>query len=574
MGRASGWRRDAIRPTHRGYTPPVGQLFVLLLAATAASPRGAVASAHPIASEAGAEVLREGGNAVDAAVAAAFVLAVVEPESSGLGGGGFALVHRALDGRTVALDFREVAPAAARPDMFAGPRPAGAPSPSLDGGTAVAVPGAVRGYTELARRFGTWPLPRLVEPAARIAERGFAVNEYYVRAGEARRACLTVRPRAAGAFLVRGAEGELAAPSPGTRLKNPALARTLRLVGRDPDAFYRGPLAAAIVRAVRDDGGLLSAADLAAYRVRERTPLWGAYRGYRIVSMPLPSSGGAIVIGLLQALEHEDPRAGGYRPVPFLHAMVEIEKQLYARRALLGDPDFVPGAEREVEWMISPEGAAALSAAVGPRAAAIDAPPPPPESSQTSHLSVVDGAGNAVSLTTTVNAYFGSCVVVPEAGFVLNDTMDDFDSAPGAPNLFEAVGTGADAPAPGKVPLSSMAPTLVFDPAGRLFLAVGASGGTRIPTAVAQVISHLLDDGMSLSQAVSAPRLHHQWRPDVVQVDPDGLEAETSRALSARGHVLRFRARPGANPQAVRVTPEGWREGASDASGEGAPAAP
>ncbi len=224
--------------------------------------------------------------------------------------------------------------------------------------------------------------------------------------------------------------------------------------------------------------------------------------------------------------------------------------------------------------MAPPEEDAALAAAVGPRAADVEAPPPPPESSQTSHLSVIDRAGTAVALTTTVNYRFGSCVVVPEGGFVLDDEMDDFDAAPGVPNVFGAVGSGANAPAPGKIPLSSMAPTLVLDPAGRPWLAVGASGGTAIPTTVAQVISHLVDDGMSLSQAVSTPRLHHQWRPDVVQVDPGGLEAETARALEARGHALRWRPRPGASAQAVRIPPEGWREASSDASGEGVAAAP
>ncbi len=548
-------------------------LLLLLLGATSASPRGGVASAHPLASQAAAEVLRQGGNAADAAVAAALVLSVVEPESSGLGGGGFALVHLAREGRTVALDFREVAPAAARPDMFAGPRDEGAPSPSLDGGSAVAVPGAVKGYAELARRFGTLPLARLAEPAARIAERGFPVGLHFTGAAQDRLACLAARPAAARAFLVAGPDGKPAAPAPGHRLRQPDLARTLRRLGRDPEAFYRGALASAMVAAVRAEGGALTLADLAAYRVRERAPLTGTYRGHRIASMPLPSSGGAIVVGLLQALERAEPPPAGYRPERFLHAMVELEKQLYARRALLGDPAFVPGAAAEVEAMTSPEGAAALAAAVGPRAAVLEAPPPPRESSQTSHLSVVDGAGNAVSLTTTVNYRFGSCVVVPGAGFVLNDEMDDFDAAPGVANVFGAVGTGANAPAPGKVPLSSMAPTLVFDPDGRLWLAVGSPGGTTIPTTVAQVISHLVDEGMSLSQAVSTPRLHHQWRPDALQVEPGGLEAETARALEARGHALRWRQR-WANPQAVRVAPGGWIEAASDASGDGAPAAP
>lgn len=554
-------------------------LLLLLLSATAVSPRGAVASAHPLASEAAAAVLREGGNAVDAAVAAAFVLAVVEPESSGLGGGGFALVHLAGGpgagaGRDLALDFREVAPAAARPDMFAGARAEGAPSPSLDGGLAVAVPGAVKGYAELARRYGTLPLSRLVAPAARIAERGFAVGPHLVRAAAARLSCLAVRPAAARAFLATGADGAPAAPVPGTRLRQPELARTLRLIGRNPEAFYRGPLAEAIARAARADGGVLTAQDLAAFQVRERAPLAGSYRGRRVVSMPLPSSGGAIVIGLLQALEHEEPRVGGYRPVSFLHAMAEIEKRLFARRGLLGDPAFVPGAAAEVARMISPGEGATLAAEIGPRAAAVEGPAAPPETSQTSHLSVVDGRGNAVALTTTVNYLFGSCVVVPGAGFVLNDEMDDFDAAPGAANVFGAVGTGANRPAPGKIPLSSMSPTFVYAPDGRFWLAVGAPGGTTIPTSVAQVISHMVDDGMTLSQAVSTPRIHHQWRPDAIQIEPGGLEAETARALEARGHALLWRPRAWSNPQAVQVTQDRLYEAASDASGEGAPAAP
>ncbi|BDG04066.1 gamma-glutamyltransferase [Anaeromyxobacter oryzae] len=547
-------------------------LLALLLSATATSQKGAVATAHPLASEVAAQVLRDGGNAVDAAVAAAFTLSVVEPESSGIGGGGFALVYVAREDRVYALDFREVAPGRATPEMFAG-EGEGGPSRSLDGGLAVAVPGAVKGYAELARRFGTRPLPRLVEPAARIAERGFPVNPHYVRGAEARRACLAARPEAARTFLARGPDGLPAPPPPGWTLVQKDLARTLRLLGRDPEAFYRGPLAARIARAAREGGGILAPEDLARYATRERRPLEGRYRGHRIVSMPLPSSGGAIVIGLLQALEGQDPRAGGYRPVPFLHAMVEIEKQLFAGRVLLGDPAFVPAATEVVDELVSPAGARRLAAHVGERAAHVEAPAPPHDSSRTTHLSVVDAAGNAVALTTTVNFTFGSCVVVPGTGILLNDEMDDFDAAPGVANAYGAVGTGANAPAPGKIPLSSMAPTLVFGPEGKLWLAVGAPGGTTIPTTVAQVISHLVDDRMTLVQALSAPRLHHQWRPDAIQVEPDGLEAETARALAALGHAITFRDRPFANPQAVMVTKEGWREAASDPAGEGAAAA-
>ncbi|HUL58988.1 MAG TPA: gamma-glutamyltransferase [Anaeromyxobacteraceae bacterium] len=578
-------------------------LLAVVLGATAVSPAGAVATAHPLASEAAAAVLRAGGNAADAAVAAAFALSVVEPQSSGLGGGGFALVHVAREGKVHAIDFREVAPAAAAPDMFAG----GAPRRSLDGGLAIAVPGAVAGYAEVARRFGTRPLRELVEPAARLAERGFPVNAHYAAMARERLTCLAERPAAARELLRRGPDGRPAAPEPGWRLVRPDLARTLRLVGRDPAALQRGALAERIARAVREDGGMLTVEDLARYRVRERVPLEGRYRGHRLVSMPLPSAGGAIVIALLQALEPEDPRAGGYRPERFLHAMVEIEKRLFARRVLLGDPDRVPGAAIAMEEMVSPAFAVALHAAVGDRTVSsgeLDAPPTPPVApndlaggrrppdpwslpgqapppgpplqpdTHTTHISVVDREGNAVAMTTTINVPFGSCVVVPGTGILLNDEMDDFEPAPGVPNAYGLVGRGANAPAPGKTPLSSMAPTLVFGPDGRLWLAVGAPGGSTIPTTVAQVISHLVDDGMSLSQSLGAPRIHHQWQPDAIQVEPGGLEEATARALEARGHRLRFAERPWGNAQAVRVTPEGWREAASDPRVQGEPAAP
>jgi gamma-glutamyltranspeptidase/glutathione hydrolase len=548
-------------------------LLALLLSATAVSPRGAVATAHPLASDAAAGILRQGGNAADAAVAAAFVLSVVENQSSGIGGGGFALVRRAGEERVHAIDFREVAPAAAAPDMFAPGEGRGEPR-SLDGGLAVAVPGAVRGYAEIARRFGTRPLAELVAPAIRIAEQGFPATLHLSQAARSRLACLAARPAAAREFLVRGPGGELAAPAPGTRLVRRDLARTLRRIGRDPDAFHRGPLAERIVRAVREDGGVLGAGDLARYRVRERAPLEGRYRGRRVVSFPLPSAGGAIVIGTLQALEHEEPRAGGYRPERFLHAMIEVEKRLFAQRALLGDPDHVSGAAAVAAEMVSPAFAAALSASVGPRAATPEEVAPRRETGSTTHVSVIDGAGNAVALTTTVNWLFGSCLVVPGTGILLNDQMDDFDAAPGLPNVFGLVGSGANAPAPGKAPLSSMAPTLVFDPEGKLWLAVGSPGGSHIPTTVAQVISHLVDDGMTLERALAAPRLHHQWHPEAVQVEANGLEAETARALEGRGHRLEWLEGPRSNPQAVWVRADGWVEAASDPRGAGVPAVP
>ncbi|HTP24320.1 MAG TPA: gamma-glutamyltransferase, partial [Anaeromyxobacteraceae bacterium] len=303
----------------------VGSLLALVASTLAVSPAGAVAAAHPLASEVGAKVLREGGNAVDAAVAAALALSVVEPHASGLGGGGFALVFASRERKVYALDFREVAPAAATADMFS--RPGVPKRASLDGGLSVAVPGAVKGYAELIRRFGTRPFRDLVEPAARIAESGFRIGWVYQQRAAERLACLQADRAAARELLLAGA-----VPAVGERLVRKDLARTLRRLGKDPDVFYRGPLARRIVASVQSHQGILTEADLARYRVRERAPLEGSYRGHRVATMPPPSAGGALLLGLLGALEPENPRAGGYRPDRYLHVMIEAEKRLYARR--------------------------------------------------------------------------------------------------------------------------------------------------------------------------------------------------------------------------------------------------
>jgi len=546
----------------------LSSLLALVLSTLAVSPRGAVASAHPLASEAAAQVLREGGNAADAAVAAAFVLSVVENQSSGVGGGGFALVWNARERQAKVLDFREVAPAAARADMFT--RPGLPPRPSLDGGLAVAVPGAVKGYAELARRFGTRPLRRLVEPAARLAERGFRVGPLLAARARIRLDCLRADPAAAREFLPGGEP-----PVPGSRLARPELARTLRALGKDPEAFYRGPLARRIAAAVQARGGVLDAEDLARYRTRERTPLQGSYRGHRVITMPPPSAGGALVLGLLGALEPEDPRQGGYRPERFLHVEIEAQKRLFARRgAVFGDPDQVAGVRAAAEEMTTPAWAARLRAGIGERASTADEVRAAEEKGDTSHLSVVDGEGNAVALTTTVNFLFGACLVVPGTGILLNDEMDDFDTAPGVANAYGLVGRGPNAIAPGKIPLSSMSPTFVFAPDGRLELAVGAAGGARIPTAVAQAILAFVDDGMPLDRALAAPRLHHQLAPAAVQVEANGLEAATAQALAARGHTFTYSDERWPNANAAGVLPSGLRAAAADPRYQGAAAAP
>jgi gamma-glutamyltranspeptidase/glutathione hydrolase len=550
----------------------------LLLAASAASPRGAVATAHPLASEAGASVLRRGGNAVDAAVAAAFALGVVRPASCGLGGGGFALVYLAKEKKTWVLDFREVGPAKAKPDMYVVD---GKPRTDLsqDGPLSVGVPGAVRGYVELARRFGRKSLAELTSPAEAIAARGFPVTKQLNKMMARRLECLSADPEAAAIFTQKDPEqpGRRRPYATGDKLVQRDLARTLHTVGEKGDApFYTGQIARRMVETVEKGGGILSLEDLKAYKVRERTPLEGTYRGWRIVSMPPPSSGGLIVLGLLNVLEQEAPRAegDGYRPEKFLHVMIEAEKRLFARRERLGDPDFNPGVPALTAETISKEFAQALRLQIGEQATATTDLVRKVESPETSHLSVIDEEGNAVSLTTTINDSFGSCVVAKGTGVLLNDQMDDFAIAPGVPNTYGVRGGSENAPGPGKVPLSSMAPTLVFDPGGALRLSVGSPGGSTIPTTVAQAIVHFIDDHMSVERALAASRVHHQLFPEYVRVDENGLEAATVGALKARGHVLKF-TEPWGDAQAVSVDPKsGLREAASDPRGDGAGAVP
>src|SRR6267142_2209619 len=468
-------------------------MLALLFAFPAVSPRGAVAAAHPLAAEAGASVMRRGGNAVDAAVAAAFALNVVEPKSSGIGGGGFALVYTAKDRRVHVLDFREVGPLASRPDMYVQD---GQPRQDLAnaGPLSVAVPAAVKGYAELAKRFGKKPLAQLTSPAEQIALRGFQVSISFVEASEHRVDCLASDPEAARIFLRRGADGEYEVRQPGDQLIQPDLARTLHAIGqRGPDAFYKGRIARSIVESVSSRGGILT---------------------------------------------REDPRAGGYRPERFLHVMVEAEKRLYALRQKLGDPDFNPGADERVRHMATKEFAGEVWQQIGERATPVAQVLPAEQG--TTHISAVDEEGNAIALTTTVNDAFGSCIVPKGTGFLLNDQMDDFVVAPGVANAYGLRGGAENAAAPGKVPLSSMAPTLLFAPDGAFLLAIGTSGGSTIPTTIVQAIVHLVDDKMPVDRAIAQPRIHHNLFPDVVRVEPSGVEAATARALEQRGHKLQF----------------------------------
>ncbi len=459
-------------------------VIAMLVAFPAVSPRGAVAAANPLAAEAGAAILRRGGNAFDAAVAAAFTLAVVEPESSGLAGGGFAVLYTARDKKTHVLDFRETGPARAKPDMYLLDGQARQDLANA-GPLSVAVPMAVAGYVELVKRFGTQPLSLLTSAAEQIARRGFQIDLHFHRASEERLDCLLADDEATRLFLRRDKDGDFVSREPGDKLLQPDLARTLHAIGeRGAAAFYQGRIARLLVEAVKSKGGILELSDLARAQVRERAPLETTYRGHRIVTMGLPSSGGFIVGALLNVLEREDPRAGGYRPERFLHVMVEAEKRLYALREKIGDPDFNPGVEERIRKMTTKEFAGELHQGIGERAT------PSAQVLQlrdkgTSSIAAVDEQGNAIVLTTTVNDSFGACMVAKGVGVVLNDEMDDFAVAPGVANAYGLRGDVENAPGPGKVPLSSMAPTLVFAPDGDLLLAIGAAGGSTIPTSVA-----------------------------------------------------------------------------------------
>jgi gamma-glutamyltranspeptidase/glutathione hydrolase len=551
-------------------------LIAVLIATSAVSPKGAIATAHPLASEAGAAALRAGGNAIDAAVAAAFAISVVEPASSGLGGGGFALVYVAKEKKTYAIDFREVGPGKATPTMY---MLDGKPQPklSLDGALSVAVPGAVKGYVELAKRFGKLSLAKLTRDAGEIAARGFPISEHLAWASQMRLECLEKNPDATRIFTAPDEKnpGKRRALQPGEMLFQPDLAKTIRAItAHGSKAFYAGPIAQRLVDSVDAAGGILSLEDLTKYQVRERSPISGSYRGNTIVSFPGPSSGGVIVIGLLNALEAEEPRAGGYRPEHFLHVMIEAEKRLYAMREEMGDPGFAPKMAALTAQMTSKRFAKQVRAQITEKASPTAAVKPITESPDTTHISVIDAEGNAVALTTTVNYVFGSCLVAKGTGVVMNDEMDDFSIAPGVPNAYGVRGGEANAPGPGKTPLSSMAPTLVFGADGKLKLAIGSPGGSTIPTTVAQAIVHFLDDKMPIDRAIAAPRIHEQLFPEFVRIESDGIDAETQRALEARGHVIKF-TEPWGNANAVAIDPEtGYRVGAADPRADGAAAVP
>jgi gamma-glutamyltranspeptidase/glutathione hydrolase len=525
---------------------------------------GAVAADHEAASRAGAEVLAQGGNAVDAAVATALALGVVRPDSSGLGGGGFMVYRRAKDGRVFALDFREKAPRAAHRDMYLKDGKV-VPGLSEDGGLAVAVPGEAAGLSRAHRQHGRLPWRAVVEPARALAADGVVVTPAWHEevAGDAD--MVRKWPALAERVLPGGR-----VPLAGERVKNPPLADLLATVAREGgQAFYRGTIARAIVKTVREAGGCLTEADLAEYAPVERTPVRAAYAGHDVWSMPPPSSGGAVQIEILNILGAL-PGWPDKDPAVYHHRLVEAMKHAFADRAQhFGDPDFV---KVPVGTLTSPTYAKSLAARIGERALPLEryGVRQLPADRGTSHLCVIDADGNAVGMTLTINTTFGSKVVVPGLGLVLNNEMDDFASAPGVPNAFGLVQGEANAVAPHKRPLSSMSPT-IFVKDGRVAMVVGASGGPRIITGTLQVALNVLHRGMDAGQAVRAARVHHQWRPDRVTAEPE-LGPAVIADLERRGHHV-ARGHAGSAVQVIVARPGGL-DAASDPRKGGRPAGP
>ncbi len=534
-----------------------------------------VASAQPLASQVGVDILRNGGNAIDAAVAVAFALAVVLPEAGNLGGGGFLMVRRA-NGTASAIDYRETAPARATRTMYLDARgdlKTGEGS-SLVGYRASGVPGTVAGMDLALRKYGSGRLSwiALLEPARRLAHNGFLVNDRLARGLRAAAKRLDAYADSRRIFLRGGryfAEGDT--------LRQPELAATLaRLQKSGPREFYEGETARLIARDMERHGGLITFADLKNYQPKERAPLRGTYRGHGIVTMPPPSSGGIALLEMLNVLEGYDLRALGPNSSERCHLLAEAMRRAFADRAeFLGDADFV---RVPVAALIDKNYAAKLRATInGDRAstsAAVRAGHPEGishESPQTTHFTVVDDAGNAVANTYTLNEAFGSGVVARGTGVLLNNEMDDFAAKPGAPNTYGLIQSEKNAVAPRKRPLSSMTPTFVLRRDGRLWFTAGSPGGPTIINTVLQIITNVVDHDMNLRQAVDAPRIHHQWLPDEIVSEPMGLSADTKRALLARGHQLSAKPRFLGDAQTILVEPgTGFRLGASDGRGGGA----
>ena len=523
------------------------------------APHGMVVSASAIASQAGRDVLAAGGNAVDAAVATGLALAVTYPVAGNIGGGGF-MVIRMPDGRATTIDFREVAPQAATPEMFLDSTGAYSARVHHDGHRAVGVPGTVAGFALAHGKYGRRAWRELVEPAVRLAGDGFDVPPGLARSLAGLLPYVREVPATVAAYS-RGGQPYAA----GERLRQPDLARTLaRIRDQGRDGFYRGETARLLATEMRRGGGLITEADLARYTAKERAPVRGTYRGYEVISMPPPSSGGVALVEMLNVLEGYDLAAAGRDSARYVHLLVETMRRAFLDRARhLGDPDFV---QPPVARLTSKPYAARLRATIAADRAtpsAVADVAPALESPQTTHYSVVDSSGMAVSVTYTLERSYGLGVVVPGAGFLLNNEMGDFNGKPGLTDTTGLIGTAPNVARPGKRMLSSMTPTILARD-GRVVAVVGSPGGRTIINTVLQVVLNLVDFGMGVDDAVYAPRLHHQWLPDVVEVERGGLPPATVTALRAMGHRVQFGDEQGTAHSIVVDARTGVRRGAAD----------
>ncbi|HJP93145.1 MAG TPA: gamma-glutamyltransferase [Pyrinomonadaceae bacterium] len=501
---------------------------------------GMVASTNEIASRVGVEIMKRGGNAVDAAIAVAFALAVTHPAAGNLGGGGFMMI-RLKDGRTTAIDYREMAPAAAQRDVYLDKngKLIEGEGGSLVGYRAAGVPGTVRGMELALKKYGSGKLTwsQLIEPARLLAANGFTVNYSLARSLHGSREYLSQYPETKRIYLKDGAfykEGEM--------FRQPELAATFaRLQRLGPNEFYDGETARLIVADMKRHNGLMTMDDLHGYIAKERAPLRGTYRGYEIISMPPPSSGGAVLIEMLNILEGFDLQKMEAGSSDRYHLMAESMRRAFADRAeYMGDSDFV---KVPVPGLIDKSYAATLRATINTDRASTSAEvragrPAGYESEETTHFTVVDADGNAVANTYTLNNSYGSSAVAKGTGLLLNDEMDDFAAKPGTPNLYGLIQGERNAVAPKKRPLSAMTPTIVLRKNGRLWFTIGSPGGPTIINTVLCVISNVIDYDMNIQQAIDFPRIHHQWLPDELVGEPFGLSGDTQKALIARGHKL------------------------------------
>ncbi|MEP7000087.1 MAG: gamma-glutamyltransferase [bacterium] len=544
----------ACSSTHTGSGAP----DAVIAGRSATAQHGMVVSASTIASQTGRDVLAAGGNAVDAAIATGFALAVTYPVAGNIGGGGF-MVIRLPDGRATTIDFREMAPSAATPDMFTDS--AGVYSGTIHHRShkSVGVPGTVAGFALAHHKYGKAQWTRLVDPAVRLASDGFDVPQGLARSLSGSMKYLGVYPASVAAFYKNGQPY-----SAGDRFRQPDLANTLtRIRDKGQDGFYHGETARLLAAEMRRGGGLITEDDLAHYEAKERAPIRGTYRGYEVISMPPPSSGGVAMVEMLNILEGYDLAAAGHNSPRYVHLVVEAMRRAFLDRArYLGDPDFT---KPPIERLTSKTYAAELRKTILDNRATPSLPTQIAdrhESDQTTHFSVVDADGMAVSVTYTLENGYGLGAVVSGAGFLLNDEMGDFNGKPGLTDTTGLIGTQANLARPGKRMLSSMTPTIVTRD-GKLFAVIGSPGGRTIINTVLQVVLNVADGGMNIQDAVNAPRFHHQWLPDVIGVEKDGLPPATVAALEAMGYRLRLGGGQG-TAHSILVAKSGARVGAPD----------